>query len=127
IQKKKEVSRGTRYRTAPYILKLSIHEKVRSAICPKSVFSPIHLVEKLGKAFIDVPKFVLRHGTKSQNSTHPDSSSPTRGISSFISSLDARCNVGRSFVVPLASHRGLKLESEDCVLDFKLEFTRKKA
>ncbi|GBO15214.1 hypothetical protein AVEN_23497-1 [Araneus ventricosus] len=40
IQKKKEVSRGTRYRTVPYILKLSIHEKVRSAICPKSVFPP---------------------------------------------------------------------------------------
>ncbi|GBN60396.1 hypothetical protein AVEN_42433-1 [Araneus ventricosus] len=64
-------------------------------ICPKTFFPPI-LVEKLGKAFTDVPKFVLRQGSKSQNSCNPDSSSSTWENSSFISSLDARfqCAVG---------------------------------
>ncbi|GBO36052.1 hypothetical protein AVEN_248795-1, partial [Araneus ventricosus] len=48
--------------------------------------------EKLGKAFTDVPKFVQGQGSKSTNSLHPDSFLfPTRGISSFISSLGARC------------------------------------
>ncbi|GBM70001.1 hypothetical protein AVEN_155707-1 [Araneus ventricosus] len=54
------------------------------------VFSPI-LVEKLGKAFMEVPKFVLRHGSKPQNSTHPYSASSHMGNSSFVSTLAARC------------------------------------
>ncbi|GBM00316.1 hypothetical protein AVEN_32655-1 [Araneus ventricosus] len=35
------------------------------AICPKTGFFPPILVEKLDKAFTDVPKFVLRQGAKS--------------------------------------------------------------
>ncbi|GBM04947.1 hypothetical protein AVEN_2071-1 [Araneus ventricosus] len=82
------------------------------AIYPKTFFPPI-LVEKLGKEFTDVPKFVLRQGSKSQNSTHPYSSSPTRGNSGFISTLVARCQCRLILVLPLTSHRGLKLESAD--------------
>ncbi|GBN98228.1 hypothetical protein AVEN_266603-1 [Araneus ventricosus] len=61
------------------LLKLGIHLQPSYAICPKPVFFPPTLVEKLGKAFTDVPKFVLRQGSKSQNSTYPPSSSPQHG------------------------------------------------
>ncbi|GBM15479.1 hypothetical protein AVEN_142135-1 [Araneus ventricosus] len=84
---------------------VGIHEKANCVICPKTGFSPPILVEKLGKAFSDVPKFVLRLGSKSQNSCHPDSSSLKRRISSFISSLDERCQCRQilCFVATLAS------------------------
>ncbi|GBM40005.1 hypothetical protein AVEN_217602-1 [Araneus ventricosus] len=77
---------------------LGIHEKASYVICPNIGFFPSILVEKLGKAFTDVPKVHLRQDSKSQKSCHPDSSSPTLGISSFISSLDARrqCRRGLS-------------------------------
>ncbi|GBN15254.1 hypothetical protein AVEN_256523-1 [Araneus ventricosus] len=86
-------------------VKLGIHEKIIYAICPKNGFIPPILVEKLGKAFTDVPKFVLRQSSKSRNSCHPDSSSPKRRISSFISSLDARCQCRQilCFAATLAS------------------------
>ncbi|GBN46663.1 hypothetical protein AVEN_151749-1 [Araneus ventricosus] len=85
----------------------------------RPIFFPPILVEKLGKAFTDVPKFVLRQGSKSQNSSHPNSSSRTREISSFISSLDTRSQSRQNYCFPLASHRGPKLESADEVLDFE--------
>ncbi|GBO29964.1 hypothetical protein AVEN_95148-1 [Araneus ventricosus] len=65
-----------------------IHKKASYAICPKTGFPPHILVEKLDKAFTNVPKFVLGQGLKSQNSCQQDSSSPS---SNCISSLDARC------------------------------------
>ncbi|GBN35956.1 hypothetical protein AVEN_54228-1 [Araneus ventricosus] len=91
-------------RNVPF-LKLGIQENSIFDICAKTRFSPPILVEKLGKAFTDVPKFVLRPGSKSQNSYHPDSSSPTREISSFIPSLDARCQCWQilCFAATLAS------------------------
>ncbi|GBM82156.1 hypothetical protein AVEN_5521-1 [Araneus ventricosus] len=59
------------------------------------------------------------HDPKSQNSSHPCSSSATRGISGFISTSTRGPNVGRSFVFPLPSHRGPKLESANGVLEFE--------
>ncbi|GBO42690.1 hypothetical protein AVEN_99487-1, partial [Araneus ventricosus] len=73
------------------------YEKTGYAICPKTAFFPPILVEKLDKAFTDVPKFVLRKGSKSQNSYYPDSS-PFRV--SFLASMRG-ANVGRSFVLSL--------------------------
>ncbi|GBL75349.1 hypothetical protein AVEN_194554-1 [Araneus ventricosus] len=85
----------------------------------RPVYSPPILVEKLGKVFTDVPNFVLRQGSKSQNSSHPNFSSPTRGFRvSFLASTRGP-NIGRTIVFPLASHRGPKLESADGVLDFE--------
>ncbi|GBN52228.1 hypothetical protein AVEN_184556-1 [Araneus ventricosus] len=84
---------------------------------PRPVFVPPILVEKLGKAFTDIPMFVLKQGSKSQNSCHPNSS--TRKISNFIPSLDARSQSRQNYRVPLASHRGPKLESADGVLDIE--------
>ncbi|GBM07251.1 hypothetical protein AVEN_25503-1 [Araneus ventricosus] len=66
----------------------------------RHVFSPPILVEKLRKVFTDVPKFVLRQGSKSQNSSLPHSSSLTREISSFISSLDARSQSRQNYCFP---------------------------
>ncbi|GBM05916.1 hypothetical protein AVEN_135280-1 [Araneus ventricosus] len=102
------------------VIKLGTHEKERLNHLPQQlVCIPLILVEKLDKSFTDVPTLVLRQGSKSQNPSYPRSSSPTRGISSLISSLDAR-NVGRSFVFPLPSHRDPKLESTAYgVLDFE--------
>ncbi|GBM65032.1 hypothetical protein AVEN_68953-1 [Araneus ventricosus] len=78
-----------------------------------------HLFEKVGKTFMDVPKFLLRQGSKSQNSSHPLSSSPTLGFRvSFLASTRGP-NVGRSFVLLLPSLRRPKLESADEVLDFE--------
>ncbi|GBN43205.1 hypothetical protein AVEN_28829-1 [Araneus ventricosus] len=48
------------------LLKLDIHEKERlSHLPPKMVCVLLSLVEKLGKSFTDVPKFVLRQVSKS--------------------------------------------------------------
>ncbi|GBM68810.1 hypothetical protein AVEN_22281-1 [Araneus ventricosus] len=74
---------------------------------------PRRQVEKLGKAFADVPKFVLRQGSKSQNRTHPSPLPPHGGIRVSFLPSSRGANVGRSFVLPLPSHRGLKLESAD--------------
>ncbi|GBM15872.1 hypothetical protein AVEN_260143-1 [Araneus ventricosus] len=81
---------------------------------PRLFFSPPISVEKLGKVFMDVPKFVLRHGSKSPNSTHPYSSFRHKEefrVSFPPSSGDAY--EGRSFVLQLASHPGPKFESAD--------------
>ncbi|GBN66115.1 hypothetical protein AVEN_183599-1 [Araneus ventricosus] len=92
--------------------KLGIHLKYSHAICPKPVSFPPILVEKLGKAFTNVPKFVLRQDSKSQNSCHPEFSSPTREISSFISSLDARCQCRQilCFVATLSSRSQIGID-----------------
>ncbi|GBL84423.1 hypothetical protein AVEN_117185-1 [Araneus ventricosus] len=58
-------------------LKLGIHEKTS---CPKTGFYSAILVEKLGKAFTDVPKFVLRQSSKLQNSSHPSLLPRTMGF-----------------------------------------------
>ncbi|GBN70848.1 hypothetical protein AVEN_189018-1 [Araneus ventricosus] len=63
-------------------------------------------------------QIVLRQGSKPQNSSHPDSPSPGVILVSFLASTEGP-NVGRSFVLPLRSHRGPKLESADEVLDFE--------
>ncbi|GBL91075.1 hypothetical protein AVEN_184449-1 [Araneus ventricosus] len=85
-------------------VKLGIHEKASYDICPKTFFKPI-LVEKLGKAFMDVPNFVFRHGSKSQNYTHPILLFPHTGNSNFISTLVARlrCMQILCFAATLAS------------------------
>ncbi|GBM93616.1 hypothetical protein AVEN_202565-1 [Araneus ventricosus] len=86
---------------------------------PKTVFSPPILVDKLSKAFRDVPMFVFRRGSKSQNSCHPSSLPPHgRFQASFLASTRGP-SLGRTIVFPLASHRGPKLESADGVLDFE--------
>ncbi|GBM96037.1 hypothetical protein AVEN_179714-1 [Araneus ventricosus] len=104
-----------------FTVKLSVHEKERlSHLSQQLARISLILVEKLGKTFTDVPKFVLRLGSKSQNSSHPSPSPPHWGFRvSFLPSTRGS-NVGRSFVSPLSSHRGPKLESADGVLDFEL-------
>ncbi|GBM44631.1 hypothetical protein AVEN_37118-1 [Araneus ventricosus] len=93
-------------------LKLGIHEKAKLCRMSQDRFFPPILVEKLGKAFADVPKFVLRQGSKSQNSCHPYSFSPTRAISSFISSLDTRSQSRQNYCFPasLASRSQIGME-----------------
>ncbi|GBM37168.1 hypothetical protein AVEN_56340-1 [Araneus ventricosus] len=101
---------------------LGIHEEERlSHLSQQLARISLILVEKLGKTFTDVPKFVMRLGSQSWNSSHPISSSTTPPHGGFRVSFLASTrgsNVGRSFVLPLPSHRGPKLESADGVLDF---------
>ncbi|GBN22936.1 hypothetical protein AVEN_273587-1 [Araneus ventricosus] len=99
---------------------MGIHEKEWLRNWSKQLLCiPLILVEKLGKSFTDVPKFVLRQGSKSQKSAHYSPFPPHgRFRVSFLASTRGP-NVGRSFVSPLASHRGPKLESADGVLDFE--------
>ncbi|GBO00240.1 hypothetical protein AVEN_13082-1 [Araneus ventricosus] len=89
------------------------------AFVPRPLFFPSILDERIGKAFTDVPKFVLRRGSKSQNFTYLPLLSPTRGFRVSFPASTRGPNVGRSLVLPLASHRGPKLESADEVLDFE--------
>ncbi|GBM18407.1 hypothetical protein AVEN_72746-1 [Araneus ventricosus] len=88
------------------IIKLGIHDKAKLChLSQQLVFIPPILVKKLGKTFTDVPKFVLRQGSKSQNSSHPNSSFPHGEFRvSFLASTRGP-NVGRSFVLQLPSHR----------------------
>ncbi|GBN78544.1 hypothetical protein AVEN_53513-1 [Araneus ventricosus] len=66
---------GIGYRTwnpPPTNLKLGVHEKERlSHLSQQLVCFPLILAEKLGRPFTDIPKCVLRQGSKSQNSSHP--------------------------------------------------------
>ncbi|GBL94419.1 hypothetical protein AVEN_7385-1 [Araneus ventricosus] len=70
-------------------LQLGIQRRLAMPFVLRPVFSPPFLVEKLGKVFTDVLKFVLRQGAKSLLPPRP--LCPPLGISSFISSLDERC------------------------------------
>ncbi|GBO26840.1 hypothetical protein AVEN_12127-1 [Araneus ventricosus] len=66
-------------------------------------------------------RHVIHGGSKVRyrRSSIPNFSFPTRRISDFPASLRGP-NLGRSFDVPLSSHRGLKLESAHQVLDFEI-------
>ncbi|GBM54670.1 hypothetical protein AVEN_6948-1 [Araneus ventricosus] len=72
------------------------------------VYIPLISVEKIGKSFTDVPQFVLRQGSKSQNSSYtPPPPPPPHGgfrVSFLASTRDP--NVARSSVLPLSSQRG---------------------
>ncbi|GBM28469.1 hypothetical protein AVEN_135645-1 [Araneus ventricosus] len=71
-------------------VKLGIHERERlSQLSQRLVRIPLILVEKLGKTFTDVPKLVLRQGSKSQNSSLP-SPPPPHGVLrvSFLASTE---------------------------------------
>ncbi|GBO07444.1 hypothetical protein AVEN_251445-1 [Araneus ventricosus] len=101
-------------RTLPVLIipKLGIHEKERlSHLSEQLVCIPHILVEKLGKSFTAVPKFVLRQGSKSQNSYQPRFLFPHAEFSSFISSLDARCQCRQilCFAATLASRSQIGL------------------
>ncbi|GBN29879.1 hypothetical protein AVEN_178985-1 [Araneus ventricosus] len=78
------------------------------------------VIKKLDKTFTDVPKFVLRRGSKSKNSSHPFPPTPHGGFRvSFLDSTRGS-NVGRSFVLPLASQRGPQKFIRPIQSDFKL-------
>ncbi|GBN49182.1 hypothetical protein AVEN_116502-1 [Araneus ventricosus] len=79
-------------------LKLGILLKASYAICPNRKIT--HIIYEGFKVRFDSPP-------------------PTRRISNFLAPMRGP-NVGRPFDVPLASHRGLKLESAHQVLDFEL-------
>ncbi|GBM70000.1 hypothetical protein AVEN_155706-1 [Araneus ventricosus] len=64
------------------MLRRAFRRRIAMPFVLRLFFSPI-LVEKLGKAFMDVPKYILRQGSKSQNSTHPYSSSSHSGEFEF--------------------------------------------
>ncbi|GBM89685.1 hypothetical protein AVEN_23588-1 [Araneus ventricosus] len=100
------------------LLKLGILTKERlSHLSRQVVCIPLILVEKLGKTFTNVPKFVLRQGSKSQHSSHTSLLLPF-GFRVALLASTRGADVGRSFVLQLASHRGPKLESADGVSDF---------
>ncbi|GBN05695.1 hypothetical protein AVEN_128481-1 [Araneus ventricosus] len=84
------------------------------------VLFPSILVEKLGKAFNDVPKSGLRQGSKSNNFFCPLSSTQLgRFRVSFLASTRGP-NLGRTIVFPLASQRDPQKANRPFQSDFKL-------
>ncbi|GBN56773.1 hypothetical protein AVEN_192882-1 [Araneus ventricosus] len=78
-------------------LKLGIHEKERlSHLSQQLVYIPLIVVEKLGKSFTYVPKFVLTQSSKTQNSSHPTPPPSYGGIRVSFLALTRGPNVGRS-------------------------------
>ncbi|GBN32910.1 hypothetical protein AVEN_250286-1 [Araneus ventricosus] len=94
------------------VLSWTFRRRLSYTICPKT--GSFHLlVEIFGKAFTDVPKVCPETRFKVAEFYLPPPLHPHgRFRISFLVSTRAP-NVGRSFDLPLPSHRGLKLESAD--------------
>ncbi|GBN31546.1 hypothetical protein AVEN_186873-1 [Araneus ventricosus] len=97
---------------------MGIHEKEKLNHFPQQlVCIPLISVEKIGKAFTNIPKIALRQGSNSQNSSIL---SPHEGFRvSFLASTRS-LNLGRTFVFPLPSQRGPRKALRPFHSDFRL-------